>query len=144
MMALPWQANDSQTLNAGLVALWFFRPCRSILLRTPIILWYFRGGGSRPPVHPPSGSVHARILFTFLVSADIYLIFKKKIFVSCLILYILFNNFSVMLGWVFLGWTRTKQRIKCLAKRHNTVPPARLKPATPWLWVKHSTTVLLF
>ena len=39
----------------------------------------------------------------------------------CLILYIPVNNFSVMLGWVFLVCTSTKQRIKCLAQGHNTV-----------------------
>ena len=31
------------------------------------------------------------------------------------------NNFSVMSGLVFLGWTSTKQRIKCRAQGHNTV-----------------------
>ena len=38
-----------------------------------------------------------------------------------LILYIPVNKCSVMSGWVFLGWTSSKQRIKCLAQRHNTV-----------------------
>ena len=32
------------------------------------------------------------------------------------------NNFSVMSRRVFLGWTSTKQRIKCLAQGHNAVP----------------------
>ena len=36
-------------------------------------------------------------------------------------LYVPVNNFSVILGGVFLGWTSTKQRIKCLAQGHNTV-----------------------
>ena len=31
---------------------------------------------------------------------------------------------------VFLGWTSTKQRIKCLAKGHNTIHPASLEIAT--------------
>ena len=35
---------------------------------------------------------------------------------------LILNNFSVMLGWVFLSWTSTKQRIKCLAQGHNAVP----------------------
>ena len=39
------------------------------------------------------------------------------------------NIFSVKSGRVFLGWTSTKQRIKCLAQGHNTVPPVRLEPA---------------
>ena len=34
---------------------------------------------------------------------------------------------SHMSEWVFLGLTR----IKCLAKGHNAVPPARLKHTTP-------------
>ena len=37
-----------------------------------------------------------------------------------LILYIPVNIFSVMLGRVILGWTSTKQLIKCLAQGHNT------------------------
>ena len=36
-----------------------------------------------------------------------------------LILYVPVNSFSVMSGWVFLGLTSTKQRIKCLAQGHN-------------------------
>ena len=33
-----------------------------------------------------------------------------------LILYVSVNNFSVMLGWVFLGWASTEPRIKCHAQ----------------------------
>ena len=49
-----------------------------------------------------------------------------------LVLYVPANNFSAMSGRVFLGRTSTKQLIKCLAQRHNTViPPAvRLELAT--------------
>ena len=49
------------------------------------------------------------------------------------ILYVPVNNFSAMSGWVFLGWTSTKQRIKCLAHGHNTVPLVRLEHANPGL-----------
>ena len=48
-----------------------------------------------------------------------------------LILYVPVNNYSVMSGCAFLGWTSTKQRIKCLAQEHNTVPSVRLQPTTP-------------
>ena len=56
-------------------------------------------------------------------------------------LYIPIVNFSVMSGRVFLGWTSTKQRIKCLAQGHNIVTPprVRLKPATLPSPVWHST-----
>ena len=47
-----------------------------------------------------------------------------------LVLYIPVNNLSVMSGKVFLGWTSTNQRIKCLAQVHNAVPLVRLKPTT--------------
>ena len=43
--------------------------------------------------------------------------------ITCLfdwILYVPVNNFSVMSGPVFLGWTSTKQRIKFLAQGHNS------------------------
>ena len=57
-----------------------------------------------------------------------------------LILYILVNNFSVMLGQVFLGCTSTKLRIKCHAQGHNAVSPVRLELETPQSQVKHSTS----
>ena len=48
-----------------------------------------------------------------------------------LMLYVPVNMFSGMLGQVFLGWTSTKQRIKCLAQGHNAVPHAsNLKSST--------------
>ena len=60
--------------------------------------------------------------------------------IVCLILYIPVNILSVMLGWVFLGWTSTKQGSMCLTQGHNTVQSVRLEPATLWSRVKHSTT----
>ena len=59
---------------------------------------------------------------------------KRCIFV--LIFYVPVNNFSIMLGCAFLGWTSTKQRIKCLAQ----VPPMRLEPATIGSRVTYSNT----
>ena len=59
-----------------------------------------------------------------------------------LILYVTVNTFSVMSGWVFLGWTSTRQKIKCPSQRHNAEPPVRLKPATHWYRVKQSTNEL--
>ena len=56
-----------------------------------------------------------------------------------LIIYVPVNNFSVTLGPVFLDLTSTKQRIKCCAHGHNTLPLVRLEPATPQSRVKHST-----
>ena len=41
------------------------------------------------------------------------------------------NNFSVILGRVFLGWTSAKQGWMCLAQWHNTVKPLRLEPVAP-------------
>ena len=38
------------------------------------------------------------------------------------------NNFSVMLGRVFVGWSSTKQGLMCLAQGHNAVMLVRLKP----------------
>ena len=53
LMAFPWCADDGPTLNAGLVALWFFRGSGPVLLRNPIFLWFFRG--PCPPLDPPMG-----------------------------------------------------------------------------------------
>ena len=50
------------------------------------------------------------------------------------------NNFSVMSGQVFLGWTCTKQRFMCLAKGHNAVTPV-----SPSVWSQalyHRATTL--
>ena len=57
-----------------------------------------------------------------------------------LILYVPVNYFSVILGG-FLGWTRTKQRIKCVAQGLNTVPPGSsdIKIRSHSISNKHST-----
>ena len=60
-----------------------------------------------------------------------------------LIIYVQVNNFSVMSGWVFLGWTSTKQRNKCFALGHIPMPPVSSNPQPLDLKVKHSTTKLL-
>ena len=52
-MAFHWHADDGQTLNAGLVALWFLRGSGPVLLRNPIFLWFSREGGL-DPYPPPS------------------------------------------------------------------------------------------
>ena len=57
-----------------------------------------------------------------------------------LILYIPVNNFSVILGRLFLGLTSTKQGFKFLAQGHNEVTSVRLDLATLGYQVKHSTT----
>ena len=64
-------------------------------------------------------------------------------FLFDLILFVPVNNFSVMLGQVFLGLTSTGQRIKCFAKGHSAVPLVRLKPATLNPQVVHSTSETL-
>ena len=43
-----------------------------------------------------------------------------------------------MSGW-FHGQTSTKQRVKCLVQRHNTLSSVRLIPVIPWSPVQHST-----
>ena len=60
-----------------------------------------------------------------------------------LMLYIPVNNFSVILGRLFLGLTSTKQGLKCLAQGHNEVTLMRLELTTLGSQVKHSTTETL-
>ena len=57
-----------------------------------------------------------------------------------LIIYIPVNNFSVMSGHIFPGWTNTKQRIKCLCSRTQCNASSEARTATPRSRVKHSTT----
>ena len=57
-----------------------------------------------------------------------------------LIFYVQVNNFSVMLGQIFLGLSSTKQGLMYLAQGHNAVMPVRLQHATPQSRDKHSTT----
>ena len=64
----------------------------------------------------------------------LFLFFSSNTSVSLfvLMLYVLVNNPSVMLGCVpvFLGnqgWTSTKQRIKRLAQGQGTVPPVSVE-----------------
>ena len=44
---------------------------------------------------------------------------------------------------LYLLWTSTKQRIKCLAQGQNTVPLVSLEPVTLQSQIQHSTTELL-
>ena len=50
-MAFHWHADDGPTLNAGLVALWFFRGSGPVLLRSPIV-YDFSGRGGPEPLLP--------------------------------------------------------------------------------------------
>ena len=58
------------------------------------------------------------LLLLLYIHKHMYL---ENLFLFGLILDHSVNNFSVMLWCLFLGWTSTKQLIKCLAQRHNTV-----------------------
>ena len=51
-MAFRWRADDGPTLNAGMVALRYFRGGGSIA-KKPYGFVMFRGGGSGPPAPPP-------------------------------------------------------------------------------------------
>ena len=66
--------------------------------------------------------------------------YKGMLCLLDLILNVSVNNFSVMLGQVFLGLTSTKQRIKGLSQGNNTESVVRFEPAKPQSRVKHSTT----
>ena len=64
-------------------------------------------------------------------------------FLFDLILYISVNNFSVMSGLGFLGWTSTKQgssSVLVLPKDTTHWRRWDLNLQHPWSWVKHSTT----
>ena len=41
-MVFRWRVNEGPILNAGLVALWFFRGPGPVLLRNPMFLRFFR------------------------------------------------------------------------------------------------------
>ena len=43
-MAFRWRADAGPTLNAGLVALWFFQGILTSIAKNPYILWFFKGG----------------------------------------------------------------------------------------------------
>ena len=64
---------------------------------------------------------------------QVYCIFLKTKHFLCWCFMSQWTNF--LSCWdvpVLLGWTSTKQRIKCLAQGHNTVPLVMLELATPW------------
>ena len=71
--------------------------------------------------------------YTFIFGSIFSFIFLFEFYVPV-------NNFSVMSGRVFLGWTRTKQGLMCLPQGHNAVTLMRLEPATLGL---ESSTLLL-
>ena len=51
---------------------------------------------------------------------------KPLLLYVCLIWFFTFQSTIFHLGWVFLGWTSTRQGIMCLAQWDNTVTPMRL------------------
>ena len=86
---------------------------------------------------------YSKILAFFTLKTPSYLTFvllSQDFCLFDLILYMLVNNFSVMSGSVFLGWTSTKQGLVCLAQGHNALTPVRLEPAALPSLVKHYTT----
>ena len=58
-MVFRWRADGGPTVNAGLVALWFYRASGPVLLRNPIFC-NFSGGGGLVPCPPTSGSANGR------------------------------------------------------------------------------------
>ena len=58
-MAFCWRADDDQTLNAGLVALWFFRGFGPVITKEPYIFFIFQVGqdslSSPRDLHMPNG-----------------------------------------------------------------------------------------
>ena len=81
-MAFRWRAGDGLTLNAGLVALWFFRGSRPVLLETPTLFVIFQGGGSRPPVPPLDPHVSRYLVQTVLTFLYCSVIFSSFCVVS--------------------------------------------------------------
>ena len=74
-MAFRWRADGGQTLNAGLVALWYYRGSGPVLVRNPIFLLFFRGGGgSGPPVPPldPHMSINNLLEIQSMPLSDLY------------------------------------------------------------------------
>ena len=56
-MAFCWRDDGGPSLNADLVALWFYIGSRPVLLKYPIFLLFLGVGGPDPL--PLSGSAHA-------------------------------------------------------------------------------------
>ena len=53
-LAFCWSVDDGSTLNAGLVALQFYRGSRPVVLRNPIFCDFSGGGGGPDPLSPPA------------------------------------------------------------------------------------------
>ena len=49
-MAFCWRDGGGPSLNADLLALWFYRGSRPVLLRDPIFFVFFQGGGGPDPL----------------------------------------------------------------------------------------------
>ena len=71
-MTFRWRADDGPKLNAGLVALWFFRVSGPELLWNCTFLWFFRGGDIRTPCPP---------LWIRLWKADRFLVLQRRPYV---------------------------------------------------------------
>ena len=86
-MAFCWQADDGPTLNAGLIALWFFRGSGPVLQGNRIFLWFFRGGGGGglDPLPPILWICPWLYLVSLLVSSNIFMAKRllKNLTISC-------------------------------------------------------------
>ena len=69
-MAFRLRVDGGPTVNAGLVALWFYRGSGPVLLRNPIFLCFFRGRGPVPLPPPPSGSAHVKHFMFHITSHE--------------------------------------------------------------------------
>ena len=122
-----------------------FSPSFSVLFCSLTICWVVFAYFFKVILQEHYQSVKWFMLVLILVQTVCKDYLQCPIYVCFWSFYVPVNNFSIMLRWIFQGWTRTKQRIPCHAelKGHNPVPQVRLKPTISRSWVKNSITDLL-
>ena len=114
--AFRWRADVDPTLNAGLVALWFYRRSGPVMIRNPIFLCFFKGG---PDPLPPPPPLDPHMLFLCLSWCFTS---QSTLFQSCLDVFlsswvepVQSSDYSVLL--TDSGNTRTSDSsIPCLAR----------------------------
>ena len=81
-MAFHWRADDRSTLNAGLVALFFFMGSGPVLLRNSRFLWFFRGRGGGGWTHddmsPHPSVISNSITQKLRVHGLFYIFFRNR------------------------------------------------------------------
>ena len=128
-MAFRWCADVGPTLNGSFV---IFRGSASVLLRNPIFLWFFGGGGgSRTPV-PPSGSLCAGPSILYMYNGPRSETFCRSLLCVCIALFD--TAYYVQTPLSFSRW-KNSHFTYVLVHIYIQCSPSITQLIRTWIWI---------